>query len=90
MAMWRFLLRACNTAAAPSLNLLGEIGLLSSLVSWSSCLMFVLVLLSFFLVLLTLFIYILIVSMALFILVFILVLYVMFVSFFCCSCIDFL
>ena len=43
MAMWWFLLRACNMAAPPSLNLLGEIGLLSSLVSWSWCLMFVLI-----------------------------------------------
>lgn len=33
MAIWWFLLRACNMAAPPSLNLLGEIGLLSSLVS---------------------------------------------------------
>jgi len=32
-AIWWFLLRACNMAAPPSLNLLGEIGLLSSLVS---------------------------------------------------------
>ena len=61
-AMWWFLLRACNMAAPPSLNLLGEIGLLSSLVSWSRCLMLVLVLLSL-LVLFILFIYILIVSM---------------------------
>jgi len=35
IAIWWFLLRACNMAAPPSLNLLGEIGLLSSLVSWS-------------------------------------------------------
>jgi len=35
-------------AAPPSLNLLGEIGLLSNLVSWSWCLMFVLIFLSFF------------------------------------------
>ena len=48
MAIWWCLLRACNMAAPPSLNLLGETGLLSSLVSWSWCLMFVLVLLSFF------------------------------------------
>ena len=48
MAIWWCLLRACNMAAPPSLNLLGEIGLLSSLVSWSWCLMFVLVLLFFF------------------------------------------
>ena len=33
MAIWWFLLRACNMAAPPSLNLLGEIGLLSRLVS---------------------------------------------------------
>jgi len=33
MAIWWFLLRACNMAAPPSLNPLGEIGLLSSLVS---------------------------------------------------------
>jgi NADH:ubiquinone oxidoreductase subunit 4 (subunit M) len=48
ISIWWFLLRACNMAAPPSLNLLGEIGLLSSLVSWSWCRMFVLILLSFF------------------------------------------
>ena len=32
-AMWSFLLRACNMATPPSINLLGEVGLLSSLVS---------------------------------------------------------
>jgi NADH-ubiquinone oxidoreductase chain 4 len=75
MAIWWCLLRACNMAALPSLNLLGETGLLSSLVSWSWCLMFVLVLLSFFFFLpLLLFICILIVSVGLFILLFILVL----------------
>nr|YP_009351672.1 NADH dehydrogenase subunit 4 [Globitermes sulphureus]AQP30348.1 NADH dehydrogenase subunit 4 [Globitermes sulphureus] len=57
MAMWWFLLSACNMAAPPSLNLLGEIGLLSSLVSWSWCLMFVLVLLSFFSAAYTLYLY---------------------------------
>lgn len=57
MAMWWFLLRACNIAAPPSLNLLGEIGLLSSLVSWSWYLMFVLVLLSFFRAAYTLYMY---------------------------------
>ena len=35
MAMSRYLLSACNTALPPSLNLLGETGLLSSSVSWS-------------------------------------------------------
>nr|AQP29205.1 NADH dehydrogenase subunit 4 [Cyrilliotermes angulariceps] len=57
MAMWWFLLSACNMAAPPSLNLLGEIGLLSSLVSWSWLLMLVLVLLSFFSAVYTLYLY---------------------------------
>nr|AIY61992.1 NADH dehydrogenase subunit 4 [Silvestritermes holmgreni]AQP29281.1 NADH dehydrogenase subunit 4 [Silvestritermes heyeri] len=57
MAMWWFLLSACNMAAPPSLNLLGEIGLLSSLVSWSWWLMFVLVFLSFFSAAYTLYLY---------------------------------
>ena len=49
--------RASNMAAPPSLNLLGEIGLLSSLVSWSWCLIFVLVLSSFFSAAYTLYLY---------------------------------
>nr|AQP27868.1 NADH dehydrogenase subunit 4 [Anoplotermes banksi]URH16679.1 NADH dehydrogenase subunit 4 [Anoplotermes banksi] len=57
MTMWWFLLSACNMAAPPSLNLLGEIGLLSSLVSWSWYLMFVLILLSFFSAAYTLYLY---------------------------------
>nr|YP_009351685.1 NADH dehydrogenase subunit 4 [Ruptitermes arboreus]AQP30387.1 NADH dehydrogenase subunit 4 [Ruptitermes arboreus] len=57
MTMWWFLLSACNMAAPPSLNLLGEIGLLSSLVSWSWCLMIILVLLSFFSAAYTLYLY---------------------------------
>nr|QXI86599.1 NADH dehydrogenase subunit 4 [Astalotermes sp. D JRA-2021a] len=57
MTMWWFLLSACNMAAPPSLNLLGEIGLLSCLVSWSWCLMFVLVFLSFFSAAYTLYLY---------------------------------
>lgn len=44
-------------AAPPSLNLLGEIGLLSSLVSWSWCLMFILIFLSFFSAAYTLYLY---------------------------------
>nr|WHM51571.1 NADH dehydrogenase subunit 4 [Acorhinotermes subfusciceps] len=48
MAMWWFLLSSSNMAAPPSLNLLGEIGLLSGLISWSWLLIFVLVFLSFF------------------------------------------
>nr|WNL53895.1 NADH dehydrogenase subunit 4 [Microtermes mariae] len=57
MTMWWFLLSACNMAAPPSLNLLGEIGLLSSLVSWSWLLMAVLVFLSFFSAAYTLYMY---------------------------------
>nr|YP_009351204.1 NADH dehydrogenase subunit 4 [Sphaerotermes sphaerothorax]AQP28834.1 NADH dehydrogenase subunit 4 [Sphaerotermes sphaerothorax]URH16562.1 NADH dehydrogenase subunit 4 [Sphaerotermes sphaerothorax] len=57
MTMWWFLLSACNMAAPPSLNLLGEVGLLSSLVSWSWCLMFVLITLSFFSAAYTLYLY---------------------------------
>nr|URH16614.1 NADH dehydrogenase subunit 4 [Termitogeton planus] len=57
MSMWWFLLSSCNMAAPPSLNLLGEISLLSSLVSWSWLLMFVLVFLSFFGAAYTLYLY---------------------------------
>jgi NADH-ubiquinone oxidoreductase chain 4 len=32
---WWFILSACNIAAPPSLNLLGEIRLLNRLISWS-------------------------------------------------------
>nr|UQJ75152.1 NADH dehydrogenase subunit 4 [Eucryptotermes sp. n. nr. breviceps] len=48
MSFWWFILSACNMAAPPSLNLLGEFSLLNSLVSWSWVSMFVLVFLSFF------------------------------------------
>nr|QAX91111.1 NADH dehydrogenase subunit 4 [Parrhinotermes sp. C MW-2019] len=48
MTMWWFLLSSCNMAAPPSLNLLGEIGLLSGLISWSWILMLALVFVSFF------------------------------------------
>nr|YP_010946552.1 NADH dehydrogenase subunit 4 [Episymploce wulingensis]WGO57270.1 NADH dehydrogenase subunit 4 [Episymploce wulingensis] len=48
MAMWWFLLSSCNMAAPPSLNLLGEISLLNSLVSWSWLTMIMLIFLSFF------------------------------------------
>nr|YP_009349839.1 NADH dehydrogenase subunit 4 [Conanalus pieli]AQM39975.1 NADH dehydrogenase subunit 4 [Conanalus pieli] len=47
LAMWWFLLCSSNMAAPPSLNLMGEIGLLNSLVSWSSLSMVSLMLLSF-------------------------------------------
>nr|URX52898.1 NADH dehydrogenase subunit 4 [Glyptotermes sp. 3 AB-2022a] len=48
MSFWWFMLSACNMAAPPSLNLLGEISLLNSLISWSWFSMFFLVFLSFF------------------------------------------
>nr|URX53366.1 NADH dehydrogenase subunit 4 [Glyptotermes fuscus] len=48
MSFWWFMLSACNMAAPPSLNLLGEFSLLNSLISWSWVCMFLLVFLSFF------------------------------------------
>nr|YP_009175533.1 NADH dehydrogenase subunit 4 [Ruidocollaris obscura]ALG66398.1 NADH dehydrogenase subunit 4 [Ruidocollaris obscura] len=48
MTLWWFLLSSSNMAAPPSLNLMGEIGLLNSLVGWSWLSMIMLVLLSFF------------------------------------------
>nr|AUN27899.1 NADH dehydrogenase subunit 4 [Conocephalus differentus] len=47
MAMWWFLLSSSNMAAPPSLNLMGEIGLINSLISWSSLSMVMLMLVSF-------------------------------------------
>nr|AJD85504.1 NADH dehydrogenase subunit 4 [Uvarovites inflatus] len=57
MAMWWFLLSSSNMAAPPSLNLMGEIGLFNSLVSWSWMSMFTLMLLSFFSAVYTLYLY---------------------------------
>nr|AIY62031.1 NADH dehydrogenase subunit 4 [Glossotermes oculatus]URH16510.1 NADH dehydrogenase subunit 4 [Glossotermes oculatus] len=57
MTMWWFLLSSCNMAAPPSLNLLGELGLLSCLVSWCWLFMIVLILLSFFSAAYTLYLY---------------------------------
>nr|AML26764.1 NADH dehydrogenase subunit 4 [Scarabaeidae sp. BMNH 1274750] len=48
MSLWWFLLSSSNLAAPPSLNLLGEILLINSLVSWSYLSMFMLMFLSFF------------------------------------------
>nr|WGO58076.1 NADH dehydrogenase subunit 4 [Rhabdoblatta omei] len=48
MSLWWFLLSSCNMAAPPSINLLGEISLLNSLVSWSLLTMIMLIFLSFF------------------------------------------
>nr|UZC53684.1 NADH dehydrogenase subunit 4 [Ultragryllacris sp. 1 JL-2022a] len=57
MAMWWFLLSSSNMAAPPSLNLLGEIGLLNCIVSWTWVTMVMLMLLSFFSAAYTLYLY---------------------------------
>nr|ASY98473.1 NADH dehydrogenase subunit 4 [Tarachomantis alaotrana] len=57
MALWWFLLSSCNMAAPPSLNLLGEIGLLNSMVGWMWMVMLFLVLISFFSAAYTLYLY---------------------------------
>nr|YP_010895257.1 NADH dehydrogenase subunit 4 [Psilota atra]WJW73822.1 NADH dehydrogenase subunit 4 [Psilota atra] len=57
MALWWFLLCSANMAAPPTLNLLGEIFLLNSIVSWSWISMFMLMLLSFFSAAYTLYLY---------------------------------
>nr|YP_010385095.1 NADH dehydrogenase subunit 4 [Dolichopus ungulatus]UPL65105.1 NADH dehydrogenase subunit 4 [Dolichopus ungulatus] len=57
MALWWFLLSAGNMAAPPTLNLLGEISLLNSIVSWSWLSMVMLSLLSFFSAAYTLYLY---------------------------------
>nr|YP_010326942.1 NADH dehydrogenase subunit 4 [Actinotia intermediata]UNP54198.1 NADH dehydrogenase subunit 4 [Actinotia intermediata] len=48
MSLWWFLLMSSNMAAPPSLNLMGEISLINSLVSWSWISMIMLMLISFF------------------------------------------
>nr|YP_010688297.1 NADH dehydrogenase subunit 4 [Layahima zonata]WBR65686.1 NADH dehydrogenase subunit 4 [Layahima zonata] len=48
MCLWWFLLSSSNMAAPPSLNLLGEISLLNSVLGWSWGSMFFISLLSFF------------------------------------------
>nr|APX39987.1 NADH dehydrogenase subunit 4 [Cryptocephalus cynarae] len=48
LSLWWFLFLACNMAAPPSMNLLGEIFLINSIISFSSLTMFFMMLLSFF------------------------------------------
>nr|YP_009469765.1 NADH dehydrogenase subunit 4 [Schizocephala bicornis]AVE15731.1 NADH dehydrogenase subunit 4 [Schizocephala bicornis] len=48
MALWWFLLLSSNMAAPPSLNLLGEIGLFNSLITWAWMVMMLLMVISFF------------------------------------------
>nr|QVL28730.1 NADH dehydrogenase subunit 4 [Eristalinus tarsalis] len=57
MTLWWFLLCSANMAAPPTLNLLGEISLLNSIVSWSWITMFSLIFLSFFSAAYTLYLY---------------------------------
>lgn len=57
IALWWFLLCSRNIAAPPTLNLLGEISLLNSLVSWSWVSILALALLSFFRAAYTLYLY---------------------------------
>nr|YP_010254911.1 NADH dehydrogenase subunit 4 [Polyura narcaeus]QUA05850.1 NADH dehydrogenase subunit 4 [Polyura narcaeus]USN94454.1 NADH dehydrogenase subunit 4 [Polyura narcaeus] len=48
LSLWWFLLLSSNMAAPPSLNLMGEISLINSLMSWSWLSMILLILISFF------------------------------------------
>nr|YP_010364908.1 NADH dehydrogenase subunit 4 [Condica illecta]QZL13451.1 NADH dehydrogenase subunit 4 [Condica illecta]UNP54959.1 NADH dehydrogenase subunit 4 [Condica illecta] len=48
MSLWWFLLLSSNMAAPPSLNLMGEISLINSMMSWSWLTMIMLILISFF------------------------------------------
>nr|WNO18714.1 NADH dehydrogenase subunit 4 [Coladenia pinsbukana zhui] len=48
MSLWWFLLLSSSMAAPPSLNLMGEISLINSLVSWSWLTMLMLMMISFF------------------------------------------
>nr|AYM85072.1 NADH dehydrogenase subunit 4 [Spathosternum nigrotaeniatum] len=57
MALWWFLLSSSNMAAPPSLNLVGELSLLNSIMSWSSYMFIVLIFLSFFSAVYTLYMY---------------------------------
>nr|AOY39222.1 NADH dehydrogenase subunit 4 [Helophorus sp. BMNH 724835] len=57
LSLWWFLLSSSNMAAPPSLNLLGEIMLINSLVSWSNLTMLMLSLLSFFSAVYSLYLY---------------------------------
>nr|YP_010615445.1 NADH dehydrogenase subunit 4 [Dodona egeon]WAT94115.1 NADH dehydrogenase subunit 4 [Dodona egeon] len=57
MSLWWFLLLSSNMAAPPSLNLMGEINLIMSLVSWSKISMIMLALISFFSAVYSLYLY---------------------------------
>nr|YP_009573128.1 NADH dehydrogenase subunit 4 [Macromia daimoji]QBF44108.1 NADH dehydrogenase subunit 4 [Macromia daimoji] len=57
MCLWWFLLSSANMAAPPTLNLLSEIGLLNSIISWSWVTIYSVALLSFFSAAYTLYLY---------------------------------
>nr|QTC08118.1 NADH dehydrogenase subunit 4 [Parachauliodes asahinai] len=57
MCLWWFLLVSSNTAAPPSLNLLGEISLINSIMGWSFNSMYLLMLISFFSAVYSLYLY---------------------------------
>jgi NADH-ubiquinone oxidoreductase chain 4 len=57
LSLWWFLLSAANMAAPPTLNLLGEVSLLNSLVAWSWVRIVMLMLVSFFSAAYTLYLY---------------------------------
>nr|UFI48273.1 NADH dehydrogenase subunit 4 [Gymnosoma dolycoridis] len=57
MSLWWFLLSSGNMAAPPTLNLLGEVSLINSIISWSWFSMLILSFLSFFSAAYTLYLY---------------------------------
>nr|AND96715.1 NADH deshydrogenase subunit 4 [Digitonthophagus gazella] len=57
MSLWWFLLSSSNMAAPPSFNLLGEIMLINSLISWNNLCMLMLMFLSFFSAVYSLYLY---------------------------------
>nr|AYR05229.1 NADH dehydrogenase subunit 4 [Coleoptera sp. ACP-2013] len=57
MTLWWFLLSSSNMAAPPSMNLMGEISLLNSLISWTWLTILMIMFLSFFSAVYTLYLY---------------------------------
>jgi NADH-ubiquinone oxidoreductase chain 4 len=57
VSIWWFLLCSRNIAAPPTINLLGEIGLLNRIIGWSKILIVLLIFISFFRAAYTLYLY---------------------------------
>nr|YP_010547213.1 NADH dehydrogenase subunit 4 [Abia mengmeng]UYK52126.1 NADH dehydrogenase subunit 4 [Abia mengmeng] len=57
MSLWWFMLCSSNMSAPPSLNLLGEIMLINSLISWDNLMLILIIFLTFFSSLYTLYLY---------------------------------